>query len=184
MLKNFKKAALIVVVIILVISFGGCTDTSKSNNDLFFRIHIRANSNSQSDQNIKYAVKQEISNYLTPLLAKCNDKAAAYKVVENNLNNIKQISDRVLDEKGYKYKSSTKITREEFPLRSYGEFSLESGEYDALIINLGTGEGDNWWCVVYPPLCFIGGESNNEEKITYKSKIAEIIKEFKETIYS
>jgi stage II sporulation protein R len=60
---------------------------------------------------------------------------------------------------------------------------FESGCYDALIIELGEGKGDNWWCMVYPPLCFIGGEDNGSGKITYKSKILEIIEEFKKKYF-
>ncbi|NCA67483.1 MAG: stage II sporulation protein R, partial [Clostridia bacterium] len=80
---------------------------------------------------------------------------------------------RVLNEKGFNYYAEVCLNRENFPERTYGELKLGAGEYDALIVNLGTGEGDNWWCVAFPPLCFIPAEDNGTDKIEYKSKVAE-----------
>ena len=65
---------------------------------------------------------------------------------------------------------------EQFPDRSYNGVTLAAGVYDALIVELGSGSGNNWWCVVYPPLCFVGGESNGTNQIVYKSKLLEIIR--------
>ena len=64
----------------------------------------------------------------------------------------------MLEARGFTYRSSVKLAVERFPTRTYGDLTLGEGYYDALIVNLGSGEGDNWWCVVYPPLCFLGGE--------------------------
>ena len=74
----------------------------------------------------------------------------------------------------YVYKSRAVLREELFPTRTYDNLTLESGFYDALIVELGEGKGDNWWCVVYPPLCFV--ESGHG--YVYKSKIVEIIKNF------
>jgi stage II sporulation protein R len=82
----------------------------------------------------------------------------------------------VLLQKGYSYGARASVRRERFPTRVYGEYVLERGEYLALIVELGKGEGDNWWCVVYPPLCFVG---DSGAKLVYKSKIAEIIERWK-----
>jgi stage II sporulation protein R len=71
------------------------------------------------------------------------------------------------------------VLNEKFPTRSYDGFVLEGGFYDALIIKLGAGEGDNWWCVVYPPLCFLEAEYTDGQGIKYKSKIFEIIENWK-----
>ena len=83
-------------------------------------------------------------------------------------------ADKVLRANGYTYGARASIRQEQFPTRVYDGVTLDAGVYDALIVELGTGAGDNWWCVVYPPLCFSGGNGN----VIYKSKIAEIIGKF------
>ena len=99
-------------------------------------------------------------------------------LLEENLSNIECVADNVLLENGFNYKSKAELNEEYFPTRSYGEYTLENGFYDALIVNLGSGNGDNWWCVVYPPLCFIGSEGTYGKNIKYKSKLVEIIQNF------
>ena len=79
---------------------------------------------------------------------------------------------------GFNYGCKAYIDAENFPTRSYDDVVLEAGVYDALILNLGSGKGDNWWCVVYPPLCFIGGNDNGQNNIVYRSKLLEIIEDF------
>jgi stage II sporulation protein R len=80
----------------------------------------------------------------------------------------------VLSDNGYYYGARAEIRTENFPTRVYDDLTLEAGVYDALIIELGSGNGDNWWCVIYPPLCFTGGTSS----VTYRSVIYDIIKRF------
>lgn len=141
----------------------------------YLRIHIRANSNLQIDQNIKYKIKDEIVNFLTPVLSECNTKQKAELTLKNKLTNIENIANKTLEKNGFAYTSKAKLNNEYFPTRSYSSLTLESGYYDALILELGDAEGDNWWCVVYPPLCF----TTSSSKIVYKSRIFEIIKNFK-----
>ena len=140
----------------------------------YLRIHIRANSNLEVDQSVKYLVKDKVVNFLTPLISECDTKIKAQNTLEKNLKNIEQVANEVLKNNGYNYVSSAKINTEKFPTRVYSNLTLEAGYYDALIINLGSGSGDNWWCVVYPPLCFTGEGTS----YIYKSKIYEIIKNF------
>lgn len=148
-------------------------------NSEFLRIHIRADSNSEADQNVKYAVKTAIVDYLTPFLAQVHSKEEAMSTVRSALNGIEQTANTVLQANGFEYKAHAKLCREQFPDRTYGELTLEQGVYDALIIELGSGSGNNWWCVVYPPLCFVNGQSNGTDQIVYRSRIAEIIREWK-----
>ncbi len=159
----------IIILSILAVFAGG-----NNQNEKYLRIHIRANSNMQIDQNVKYQVKEKIVEYLTPYVAECKTVDNAKKMVETKLSGVKSVADTVLKENGFCYLSNAKLIREEFPLRTYGDLTLESGYYDALIVDLGSGEGDNWWCVIYPPLCFTGDETN----YVYKSKIVDIINDF------
>ncbi|MBQ9514075.1 MAG: stage II sporulation protein R [Clostridia bacterium] len=140
----------------------------------YLRIHIRANSNSEEDQAVKYKVKEEIVSFLTPYLSDCKTKRQAEKVLREKEKEIEKVADGVLFSYKFNYKSDAEIKNEKFPTRTYNSLTLKSGYYDALIVNLGDGDGDNWWCVVYPPLCFVG----NGENITYKSKLLEIIDDF------
>lgn len=140
----------------------------------YLRIHIRANSNSENDQTVKYMVKDAIVDFLTPKLAYITDKDSAIETVQNNLKVISYVCDKKLQENGFNYGANAILQKEKFPTRNYGELTLPAGEYDALIVNLGDAKGDNWWCVVYPPLCF-----TNSENVVYKSKILELIERFK-----
>ncbi len=143
----------------------------------FLRIHIRANSNSSVDQAVKYEIKDEIVGVLTPLLSEVNSKKEATNVISQNIKLIESTANKVLAQKGFSYCSKANITQEFFPTRSYNKLTLDSGVYDAIILNLGSGMGDNWWCVVYPPMCFVPSEGDGQN-IEFKSKIIEIIKNF------
>ncbi len=145
----------------------------------YLRIHIRADSNDAADQNVKYEVKSAVVDYLTPYLAEVKDKADAMRIVRAHLDGIECAANRVLQARGFGYTATAKLTSEQFPDRTYGDLTLKQGVYDALILELGSGKGDNWWCVVYPPLCFVGGESNGSNTIVYKSKLMEIINQWR-----
>lgn len=161
-------------LIIIVFIFFGVYENKINYKEEYLRIHIRANSNLQEDQDIKYEIKDEIINFLTPIISCCNNKKEVENALNENLNNIECIANNILAQNNFDYISHAKINNEYFPIRSYDNLTLENGYYDALIISLGSGKGDNWWCVVYPPLCFL---SSNQNYI-YKSRIAEIIKNF------
>lgn len=144
----------------------------------YLRIHIRADSNSECDQRVKYLVKDAVVGYLTPIIAEIKTKEQAKKALIGNLAAIEKVADGVLGANGFDYTAKAKLKNEEFPTRVYDDLTLEKGFYDSLIIELGSGKGDNWWCVVYPPLCFTGGGAG----YIYKSKIIEIINDFKKRI--
>lgn len=153
---------------------------AKTSNAEFLRIHIRADSNSQSDQDVKFKVKSAVVDYLTPKLSDATTKQKAMDIVERELGNIEKVCNKTLAENGFDYVSNAKLCKENFPDRAYNGVTLSAGVYDALIIELGSGSGNNWWCVVYPPLCFVGGESNGTNQIVYKSKLLEIIRQWQE----
>ncbi len=174
-----KRIAIIVVVVVSFLTILLCAPKASANTE-FLRIHIRADSNNREDQNVKYIVKQAVVEYLTPYLANAQNKQAAMSVVRSQLANIKHVCDKTLQQQNKNYVSTVKLCQENFPDRSYNGVTLPSGVYDALIIELGSGSGNNWWCVVYPPLCFVG-ESNGTSNIVYKSKLMEIINQWKQS---
>ncbi len=169
-------------IIISLTMFGGLHAETKGKSpntpivtQEYLRIHIRADSNASAAQAVKYHVRDKIVEYLTPLVAEYQTKTAAIQGVESKLKEIAQIATSTLLEQGFSYEATAVLERESFPTRVYGEYTLPKGEYTALIVRLGRGEGDNWWCVVYPPLCFAAAGNN----VIYKSKIAEIIQKWK-----
>lgn len=170
-----KKVICVLIGLVCVATLLLC-GVKKESNTQYLRIHIRANSNLEIDQNVKYKIKDQLVDFLTPILSECVTVENAKIKMQENLSNIERIANKTLEKNGFDYKAKAKINNEYFPTRSYSDLTLESGYYDALIVELGSAKGDNWWCVVYPPLCFTGGNS----KPIYKSKIAEIIKNFKE----
>ena len=169
----------ITFLVLTIIVLGGVLKFNQNNqqvNTEILRIHIRADSNETDAQQVKYKVKDAVVEFLTPKLIDCTTKSKAEEKLKSFLPEIQKVSDKVLEQNGYLYKSKAKINVEQFPTRVYGGLTFENGFYDALIIELGSGKGDNWWCVVYPPLCFTGGEQG----YVYKSKIKQIINDFYE----
>ncbi len=176
-----KQLGIIIAVILAIL--GGVVGLSSASAptltpDSFLRIHIRANSNDTIDQAVKYQVKDALVNYLTPILAEATTKAEAMELVSKNIDEITEVVCLTLQNYGYNYGAKAELRREEFPTRCYDDVVLESGEYDSLIVELGSGTGNNWWCVVYPPLCFVNANLDGSQNIVYRSKLVEIIKSF------
>mgnify|MGYP000862252071 CR=1 FL=1 len=171
--------SIVMLFVIIILSFVMFNTENQADCTQCLRIHIRANSNGKADQTVKYKVRTAVIEYLTPYLAEATDKLKAQSVIACHLTSLNRLAENVLIANGFDYGASAKMTQENFPTRSYDGLVLKSGIYDALIIDLGSGQGDNWWCVVYPPLCFINAESTGGNSIEYVSKIKEIIENFK-----
>lgn len=166
-----KAISILVVVITMGLVLFGIFGTSPKQE--YIRIHVRANSNLTIDQNVKYEIKDEIVSYLIPYISSAKTREDFVNIINDNLDEMENIAENILSLRGFDYGANVKFCQEEFPTRSYDGVVLESGIYDSLIVELGSAEGDNWWCVVYPPLCFV---SNNSQDILYKSRILEILK--------
>ena len=165
-----------IIITVTALGFTGVFSTAQTAQTAeYLRIHIRANSNETQEQAVKYLVRDELVAYLTPLVAEYETKQEAVSGVKSRLDTLKAIAESVLQRNGFSYGARASVRTEAFPTRVYGEYTLPAGEYTSLIVELGSGQGDNWWCVVYPPLCFAGGQGY----IVYKSKIAEIITQWK-----
>lgn len=175
-MKNFCIAffiAVTVLITVLIVGAANGTASGEAETD-YLRIHVRANSNSAEDQAVKYLVKDEVVQFITPYVTECVTKEKAMEVIGSILTEIERVCDAKLKECGYDYRSNAEIRAENFPTRVYGDITLEEGIYDALIVELGSGTGDNWWCVIYPPLCFTSASANVE----YRSAILDIINKF------
>ena len=164
-----KRFLCILIVIVAIVTLYGC---ASSNNTSYLRIHIRANSNSEIDQNIKYGVKDLVVTYLTPYVENATSIGQVKDIINEHSYNLTKMIDSYLHDNNFDYGCTININNEFFPTKTYGNTTLKADYYDALIVALGEGRGNNWWCVVYPPLCFTG---NN---VVYKSKIVELIKKY------
>ena len=164
------------VIIIFILAIGVNTNNTYNDESTdILRIHVRANSNKIEDQQVKYKIKDAIVDYLIPCLQSVETKQDVEDVINNKKFELQCIANNILIKEGFNYKSNIKINNEEFPTRSYDGVVFESGFYDAVIVELGEAVGDNWWCVIYPPICFTSYSKSNNQKIVYKSKIVEII---------
>lgn len=119
------------------------------------RFHVRANSDSQEDQELKMAVKEDVVTMLKPVLARCSTVEESRNIIVSSLQNIYVTAVNTIVEQGYDYEVKVYLTEEEFPAKTYGDLTFPAGKYQALRIDIGEAKGHNWWCVMYPPLCFI-----------------------------
>lgn len=119
------------------------------------RFHIRANSDSEEDQALKLKVRDAVLSYLEPELSMAENREAAKTIMEEHLEDIENVASSVIHAEGYSYEVQAYLTKEEFPIKSYGDLLFPAGEYEALRVDIGKNEGGNWWCVMYPGLCFV-----------------------------
>ena len=171
-------AAMAIIAFCVIFAVGSVHTTGDEGYKLL-RIHIRANSNDSGDQTVKLKVRDELNRIITDKVADAGTFDVAYSRLSKMLPTLKKAADGVLRENGYSYESRVRLNNEFFPTRTYEGIVVESGYYDALIVELGSGEGDNWWCVVYPPLCYVAADGKSG--IEYRSLIAELWKKFTDT---
>ena len=129
-------------------------DALKSPEDVIVRFHVRANSDSEEDLALKYEVRDAVLAELADGLETVEDDGAALRYIMQKLPDIRQAARAVVDEAGYDYTISAYVVREEFPIREYGELVLPAGTYRALRVDIGAAKGENFWCMLYPMMCY------------------------------
>lgn len=120
------------------------------------RFHILANSDSDEDQEVKKKVRDAIGNYMAPLLEDTKNLSDTKDIVTTHMDEIVTVAEETLEKEGYSYGASARLATVDFPVKTYGSYTFPAGEYEALEITLGEGGGHNWWCVLYPNMCFQG----------------------------
>ena len=120
-----------------------------------FRFHVLANSDSDEDQALKMQVKEAVIAYMKEEIPESESVEATKDWAKTNLSAIVDLAQEVIDEAGYVYDVSAEVTNCDFPEKTYGDITFPAGEYEALRIEIGAAKGQNWWCVLYPNLCFI-----------------------------
>lgn len=156
-----KKLKYIFIILSLLfcfifLSISSYAHTVSSNlSDNFFRLHILANSDSKLDQDLKLKVRDAIIEYMNMQDFSNCTKLDVISIVENNLENYRLIAEKVITNAGFDYPVTVEVGNFQFPTKIYGNISLPAGYYDALRIKIGNAEGQNWWCSLFPPLCFV-----------------------------
>lgn len=158
MKKTFIAIITIFLAFITISIYGSEFKTSfmqKRIADKLIRFHVIANSDLNYDQKLKLKVRNEVLKYMTPKLKNSKSIDESRKIITENDSEIRKISERVIKENGYKYTLNTTLSHENFPVKTYGSITLPAGNYEAYRIIIGEGKGQNWWCIMFPPLCFV-----------------------------
>lgn len=160
----FKKYQTIAeTVFLLLILAGGCLwkyqewklqQMQQEIAQKVFRFHVRANSDSREDQALKLKVRDAVGTMMQQVLEGVDDVAECSRIVEANLAAVADTAQRTVYQEGYPYPVSAQVETARFPQKAYGNYIFPAGEYQALNVVIGSGKGRNWWCVMYPNLCF------------------------------
>lgn len=145
------------------------------------RFHVIANSDSAQDQALKLKIRDKVLEYISPKLKNSKSIEESRTIIKSNDEAIRKIAQEVVRKNGYNYAVETELSKQTFPVKTYGNITLPQGEYEAYRILIGSGAGQNWWCVMFPPLCFIdiskGEVSYAETEKSMKKVLSE--KEYK-----
>ena len=154
---------MLIAVVVLTFLCGAALSRDQSSlADNLIRLHIVANSDSEADQALKLKVRDRVLQDMDVLLKGVTDRQAAEALVAGSLDRLAGEAKDVVSSEGCRYNVSAKIAVEDFPTKDYGSFSLPAGKYRALRIVIGEGNGHNWWCVVFPPLCMSAATNDTE----------------------
>ena len=154
-LKRFFIVIILFSLFVFISALSYVNAVSEDISNSVFRLHVIANSDSDEDQSLKYKVRDKVLEYMNEIAKDCTSKEEVINLAYKYQDEFKQIAENVIKENGYDYDANIKIGNFEFPTKYYGDISLPAGYYDALRIEIGKAEGQNWWCVMFPPLCFV-----------------------------
>ena len=171
-MKILKKVIVFLFVIVIIVSL-----LSESQNQVLIpnnsiRFRIIANSNNIYDQEVKLSIKRELEPIIKDILDKSTSLKQTKSLIEKNMNNFENII------KKYSVDYKINYGNNYFPEKEYKGVTYSAGNYESLVITLGSGLGENWWCVLFPPLCLLEAEKSQTSDITYSTYIQEIINKY------
>lgn len=132
------------------------------------RVRVIAASNTIEDQSMKMKVKKYIEDYLATKLIDINDLEIARNIINNEIDNLNKEIKNIFNENNYKKNIIIHFGDNYFPEKEYKGTTYKSGIYESLVITIGDGQGDNWWCVLFPPLCLLEAEKSEIEDVEYQ----------------
>ena len=157
-MKKIKFIVILSIMFLIYIFFSAYSYVSAISDNMYnsvFRLHVIANSDSDEDQNLKYIVRDNLINYMNEKTNTFTSKEDIIEYAKNHIEDLKNIAEMTVKEQGYNYPVTVEIGNFEFPTKTYGDISFPAGNYDALRVKIGNANGRNWWCVMFPPLCFV-----------------------------
>ena len=176
---NFKRFFILLILLILYTfvsafyySNAVCSDIS----DSVFRLHVIANSDSPADQNLKYIVRDSIIDYINEISSSATSKEEVLQIAKSNISEIQSIAINTVRKEGYDYSVNVEVGNFVFPKKTYGDITFPPGFYDALKVEIGEAKGQNWWCVMFPPLCFVDVTSGivpDESKLKMQENLSQ-----------
>ena len=175
-IKRFILIILLLLIYCMICAFSYVNAVSNNIQNSVFRLHVIANSDSPEDQNLKYIVRDKVLEYINTISDSSSSKEDVIALANKNINEIQKIAENTIHENGYNYSVNLSIGNFSFPTKSYGDITFPAGFYDALKIEIGKAEGQNWWCVMFPPLCFVDVTSGivpEESKENIKENLSE-----------
>jgi stage II sporulation protein R len=156
--KKVKYSIILIILLLIYIFISAVsyvTAVSNSLEDNIFRLHVIANSDSDEDQNLKYKVRDNLIEYMNEIAKDAKTKEEAINIAQEHTDDFYNIARQTIIDNGYDYDVTVEIGNFSFPTKNYGDISIPAGYYDALRVKIGEAQGQNWWCVMFPPLCFV-----------------------------
>ena len=175
-IKNISIILLLLFLYTIICAQNYVSAVSTNLSEAVFRLHVIANSDSDEDQSLKLKVRDSLLNYMNNLCVDCSTKEKAISLATIHKNEFQQIAENTIKENGYNYPVRININNFYFPTKNYGDITLPAGFYDALRVEIGDAKGKNWWCVMFPSLCFIdisSGIVNDESKENLENNLDE-----------
>lgn len=171
-----KKIILLSIFLLLIITYfcSSNFDAIKIPNSAI-RVRVIANSNSIHDQNMKMKVKKYIEENLSTKLIDIEDITTARDIISGEINNLSLGIDNIFLDNNYNISYDINFGDNYFPKKEYRGISYDEGEYESLVVTIGSGEGDNWWCVLFPPLCLLEVDENDTDDVEYQFFVKEMI---------
>lgn len=177
--KKVKYSLILIILLSIYIFISAVSYVTAISSDLensIFRLHVIANSDSNEDQNLKYIVRDNLIAYMNELSANSKTKEEAIQIAKEHSDEFYNIAKKTIIDNGYNYDVTVEIGNFDFPTKHYGDISIPAGYYDALRVKIGEAQGQNWWCVMFPPLCFVNVTSGivpEESKELLESELNE-----------
>ena len=147
--KSFVCALALACVLSMTGFYGACEDIRQE----VFRLHIMANSDSEEDQRLKLLVRDALLDYTADLFRTCRSKQESMQAAKAHIEELQSYAEKIVRQSGYAYPVQVSVVNMPFTTRVYEDITLPAGRYDALRVVIGSGQGHNWWCVLYPALC-------------------------------
>lgn len=172
-----KKTIFILITIFLIYYIiGVASEEIIKIPDEAIRFRVIANSNNAQDQDVKYKVKDEVESYMAAILQNVDNIDESRAIISTNLDNINNKVTNVFNKNNYKINYKVNFGLNYFPKKEFKGITYDEGYYESLVITIGEGKGDNWWCVLFPPLCMLEAEESTD--VEYKSFVKEIVDKY------